>query len=170
MKSAETRKKQYDSGERIQWNKGKKWTETYSKKQQEELKNILLEGIRERIENGTFSLSSRIEKEFIDTCVIPLGIEFDTQYYIKELRHFCDVYIPSTNTIIEFQGDYWHGNPNKYGKEDLTPYQLNKVEKDEELRNYCDVNGIKLIEIWESDYRQDYKAVKNLINETINGK
>ena len=36
-KSAETRRIQYASGERIQWNKGKTWEETYSKEKIEEL-------------------------------------------------------------------------------------------------------------------------------------
>lgn len=32
VKSAETRRRQYESGERVQWNKGKKWNETFPEK------------------------------------------------------------------------------------------------------------------------------------------
>ena len=40
-----------------------------------------------------FSLSSKKETEFIEHCVKPLGVEYDTQYYLKDLHHFCDVFI-----------------------------------------------------------------------------
>ena len=86
---------------------------------------------------------------------------------MKDIHHYCDVYIPSKNTIIEFQGDYWHGNPKKYLKEELSKFQLEKVEKDEILREYCKNNKIMLIEIWESDYNRDVDGIKTLLTESI---
>lgn len=206
--SAETRRKQYASGERVQWNKGKKWEETYTeeeienlreqyknpnrnkkiseafkgKPKSEEHKKSLKKAFNkkeyveqkqkemsERLKNGTFNISSIVEEEFIKKCIEPLGISFETQYYLKDLHHYCDVYIPFKNIIIEFQGDYWHGNPKKYTKEMLSEYQLKKVEKDNELRAYCKENNIRLIEIWESDYNKDVsnviKTIKGVINE-----
>jgi len=29
-----------------------------------------------------------------------------------------DAYVPSNHMVIEFDGDYWHGNPAKYRKEE----------------------------------------------------
>ena len=202
--SAETRREQYRNGQRVQWNKGKSWEETFSPKKIKELmkvyndkernnkirkalkgvkksdehaqkcrengrseKSILInrEKIAKRLSDGTFSISSMVEKRFIDECIKPLGIEYDTQYYISDLHHYCDVYIPSKNTIIEFQGDYWHGNPKKYKKEELTEYQLKKVRKDDDLKMYCKENDINLIEIWESDFNKDKESVNNLLVE-----
>ena len=116
---------------------------------------------------GEFSLSSEIEKEFIQKCIEPLGVEYKTQHYLKDLHHFCDVYIPEKNMIIEFQGDYWHGNPKKYKKEELSRFQLKKVEKDEILREYCKNNNMPLIEVWESDYNRDSENVTKLLMEEI---
>ena len=39
-KSTETRQKQYANGDRIQWNKGKKWNETYTQEKIDELLKI----------------------------------------------------------------------------------------------------------------------------------
>ncbi len=206
LHSAETRRKQYASGERIQWNKGKKWSETFSKEKIEELmskysdkernKKIskALKGIPKSKEHaekcrengrseksitvnrlkmynaltsGKFSLSSKVEKEFIENCIKPLGVEFNEQHYLKDIHHYCDVYIPSKNTIVEFQGDYWHGNPKKYSRDELSEFQLEKVEKDEILREYCKDNGITLIEVWESDYHKDINGIKTLLMENI---
>ena len=119
--------------------------------------------IYRRLKNGEFHLSSQMEENFIAKCIAPLGVEYETQYHIKELSHYCDAYIPSKNTIIEFNGDYWHGNPNKYQDEELTDYQRKKHKKDEELRNYCQEHGIQLVEIWESEYKKNEDAIKEKI-------
>ena len=205
-KSSETRRLQYASGERIQWNKGKKWEEMYSKEKIEELMkqysdyernnkiasalkgvpkseehaekcrengksensiNANREKMHKMLTEGGFSLSSKIEKEFIEKCVKPIGIDFTTQHYLKDIHHYCDVYIPSKNMIIEFQGDYWHGNPKKYDKEELSDFQLEKVKKDEILREYCKENKINLIEIWESDYNRSHENVIKMLLENI---
>lgn len=205
-KSIETRRKQYESGIRIQWNKKKKWEETYSEEKIKELREYYkneerndkiskaLKGVpksdehaekcrengrseksimanRKKMEkilsSGEFSISSMIELKFISECIEPLGIEFITQYYIKDLHHYCDVYIPSKNTVIEFQGDYWHGNPKKYLKEELSVYQLKRIEKDEVLRKYCKENSINLVEVWESDYNREPENIKNTIKEIL---
>jgi len=165
--SSETRRKQYKSGEREQWNKGKTWKETYTNEDIKRLTKIQREKIYRMLTEGEFSLSSKIEKEFIEKCIKPLGIKFTTQHYIKDLHHYCDVYIPEKNVVIEFQGDYWHGNPKKYEKEELSEFQLEKVKKDESLREYCKNNGIRLVEIWESDYNRDIDGVNKLIVENI---
>ena len=209
LHSAETRRRQYKNGDRIQWNKGKSWKETFTEDKIKELiKNYSDESRNSKIaaklkgvpkskehaekcrQNGRsensilknrekmykmlteteFSLSSKKEKEFIEYCIKPLGIDYDTQYYLKDIHHYCDVYIPSKNMIIEFQGDYWHGNPNKYSNDELSEYQRKKVNKDKELREYCSENGINLIEIWESDYDKDSNKIKVIIEEQIKQK
>lgn len=170
LHSTETRKKQYLFGERDQWNKGKSWKDTYSEEDIKRLTKIHRDKIYRMLTETEFSLSSKKETEFIEHCVKPLGIDYDTQYYLKDIHHYCDVYIPSKNMIIEFQGDYWHGNPNKYSNDELSEYQKKKVTKDNELREYCSENGINLIEIWESDYDKDYSGVKTLLEEQINKK
>lgn len=170
LHSTETRKKQYLFGERDQWNKGKSWKDTYSEEEIKRLTKIHRDKIYRMLTETEFSLSSKKETEFIEHCVKPLGVEYDTQYYLKDLHHFCDVFIPSKNSIIEFQGDYWHGNPVKYSDEELSEYQRKKVNKDKELREYCNKNGINLIEVWESDYDKDYSGVKALLEEQLNKK
>ena len=167
LNSAETRRKQYASGERVQWNKGKKWVETYDEEEIKRLTKIHRDKIYRMLNETEFSLSSKVEKEFIESCIVPLGIEFKTQYYLKDMHHYCDVYIPSQNTIIEFQGDYWHGNPKKYLREELSPYQLDKVKKDEMLREYCKNKGIALIEVWESEYNKDKDGIRSIIKSKI---
>ena len=207
-KSAETRSRQYKSGERQQWNKGVKWAESYDEETVKKLQSILhgkeraerisksLKGVpkstehvenirqymlradvrkrysnlmRKRIENGTFTISSSEEKKFIDEIIKPLGIDYSTQHYLKDLKHYCDVFVPKKNIIIEFQGDYWHGNPQKYDISELSEHQMRKVAKDKELRDYCSKHGIKLVEVWESDYKRHNASVKENMRRLLIG-
>jgi hypothetical protein len=67
-----------------------------------------------------------------------------------------DGYCEKTNTIYEFYGDFWHGNPVIYNETDIHP--LNKKMYGELYNETIDrekllINeGYKLVTIWESDY------------------
>jgi hypothetical protein len=77
-----------------------------------------------------------------------------------------DGYDPTTNTIYEFYGDYWHGNP-----ESFSPDSINKSIKKsfKELyentlirQNKLMSAGYEFVFIWESDFDPKYKLkVKN---------
>lgn len=81
------------------------------------------------------------------------------QYKLKinNKRFEVDGYDPKTNTIYEFLGDYWHGNPKKY-----KPNEINKRIKKTFGELYKEtMSRIKLFEengynvkyIWERDYK-----------------
>lgn len=91
----------------------------------------------------------------IQTYLKILGIEFITHFYVKGIEHGyqCDIFIPSIKTIIECDGDYWHGNPSIFA-----PDQLNERQKrqkfDDDLRNKELISkGYKLIRLWEKDIK-----------------
>ncbi len=68
-----------------------------------------------------------------------------------------DGYCKETNTIYEFYGDYWHGNPNVYEPEFIN--QVNYKTMGEayqatiERENKIKELGYNLITIWESDFK-----------------
>ncbi len=81
---------------------------------------------------------------------------------INKQRFSVDAYNPDTNTIYEFFGDYWHGNPQRYN-----PNYVNKHNKQTFLSLYKETMirkkilenaGYKFIFIWESEFD---KLVKN---------
>lgn len=75
------------------------------------------------------------------------------------------------NKIIEFYGDYWHGNPNIYGEnsrirnKDITDVWKKDQEKVEDL----ETNGYSVLIIWEKEYRENpvliLKKCKDFVNE-----
>jgi hypothetical protein len=63
-----------------------------------------------------------------------------------------------TNTIYEFNGDFWHGNPAVYKPDDINFFNKNKfgvlhqntLEKEKIILGA----GYKLISIWEYDFKK----------------
>jgi G:T-mismatch repair DNA endonuclease (very short patch repair protein) len=75
-------------------------------------------------------------------------------------RYICDIFIPSLNLIIEFNGDYWHCNPNKYDKD---YYHIIKQKKSKDIWEEDRIrvdnikkNGYNLEVIWECDLKTPY--------------
>lgn len=66
-----------------------------------------------------------------------------------------DGFCKETNTVYEFYGDFWHGNPKKYNSDDLHPI-IKKTfgelyEETINRENIIKENGYNLISVWESE-------------------
>lgn len=73
-------------------------------------------------------------------------------------RYIVDGYDSETNTIYEFNGDFWHGNPHIFDSNKInnvlgkTFGELYKKTKDRE--EYFIKKGYNLISIWENDFNK----------------
>jgi G:T-mismatch repair DNA endonuclease (very short patch repair protein) len=76
---------------------------------------------------------------------------------IKNRKIKPDGYDPTTKTIYEFNGDYWHGNPNLYKSTDTNKHNKKTFEelykKTIERESFLVKNGYKVVSIWESDFK-----------------
>jgi len=79
---------------------------------------------------------------------------------INNKKYKVDGYCEKTNTVYEFDGDIFHGNPNKYNKNDINPITKNTygelyektLIKETEIKNA----GYNLIKIWENDFKLQF--------------
>jgi hypothetical protein len=87
----------------------------------------------------------------------------DGEHRIKNSLYHADGYCKETNTIFEFEGSYFHGDPKKYKPTDINKrmdktfgelYQNTLKKKD-----HCLQNGYNFVECWESDWRRGIKAL-----------
>lgn len=99
--------------------------------------------------------ASRVETEWINSFKNPNIIK---QYPIKinKKTYFVDGFDPQTNTVYQFHGDYYHGNP-KYFKSFHTNNTAKKTfgflyERTKTIENIFKKAGYKYIYIWESDF------------------
>ncbi len=106
--------------------------------------------------------------------------------------HFCnyrkiiyplelDIFLPEYNIGVEFQGDYWHMNPNIYEAQDFNKRTHRTAQqqwnRDQTKLEKCKDKGITLIIIWESDWLAFEENTKsNILNriktssKKVNGK
>ena len=89
-----------------------------------------------------------------------LKVDYIKQYQIKN-NFLVDIYIPSKNTIIQLDGDYWHGNPKKFPK--LNNQQIKQIKKDKSQDAYLIKCGYTVIRIWESDLYNNERVLIDVI-------
>lgn len=83
-----------------------------------------------------------------------LNKEFSTSY--------CSFDFKLRNCVIEFNGDLWHANPNKYSSDDLVISFTSKKlfakdiwEREEKRNNKIKDDGYSAHVVWENDVRKD---------------
>jgi very-short-patch-repair endonuclease len=93
-----------------------------------------------------------------------IGIAYNPQYLIGD--KFCvDAFVPSCNTVIQFDGDYWHGNPTKFVT--LDHRQSRRVALDRSQDAYMKACGYHVLRIWESEIKRAPNHVKNLLRNAL---
>lgn len=140
-----------------------------------------LEGAKkyEHFLNSKRTPYSKVSQELFDRLYNYFNFK-DHVYYAKLNKEFRKInnqkvyYYDFVNTkckkVIEFNGDYFHANPNKFNEFD-TPHPFDKTivakdiwEKDNEKINFIKSLGYEVLIIWESDY---YKNKEDVIKKCI---
>ena len=83
----------------------------------------------------------------------------------KGYKYPVDGYCEETNTVYEFQGDYYHGNPKKFNNNDLfhgKPYS-DIWERDRIKKEFYESKGFNYVLIWESEWIAILKSLKSNI-------
>lgn len=114
---------------------------------------------------------SRVSQDFLDSIDAFFSKNYNTYYARKNYEYtvysetlnrcyLVDYYIEELKVCIEFNGDYFHANPKKYGPEyefyglykfpikAKSLWEKDKIKSDVLLNEF----GIKTIVVWESDY------------------
>ena len=98
------------------------------------------------------------ENDFICLLEKMLDTSLNRQYRIEGTRYKVDAYDPETNTIYEFLGDYWHGNPEVYDSEDINTNNGKTFKElyDDTFERLYEIKtlGYDVKYIWESDWKE----------------
>jgi hypothetical protein len=88
------------------------------------------------------------------------------EYRIPHTRFYADAYDLDTNTIYEFHGDYWHGNPTIYAPtvyNSITKCTMGDLyEKTQEKRRRCIELGYNYVEMWENQWNRFKKIIRRV--------
>ena len=90
----------------------------------------------------------------------------ESEYKIPTTNLKADGFCKKTNTVYEFHGDFWHGNPKLYNSKDMNPvnkksfgelYQQT-IARESQIKEL----GYKLIVLWEYDWNNVLKLIIRL--------
>lgn len=70
------------------------------------------------------------------------------RYYVEGINHEFDFYVPNENILVEFDGDYWHGNSTKH---ELTPKMKRQYRLDESYTRAAEALGYIVRRVWASE-------------------
>lgn len=91
-----------------------------------------------------------------------LSISLKKRQVVKKINNRLfklDAFEDEINTIYEFYGDFWHGNPSKYNSDDVNP--VNKIKYGDlykrtiDRERYLKSLGYNVVSIWESEYKNE---------------
>ena len=149
-KVSENLKKRWDSGEL------------------EETRKLMSENMKKTIRLGKLKsgITSKKEKEIV-LLLKEYGIQSIQSYRVD--TKICDIYIPSLNLIIEYFGDYWHCNPDKYSEnyfnqkkgmlsKEIWVYDKKKIDL---VLSF----GYNLEVVWEKELKYNNEKIISIINK-----
>lgn len=96
---------------------------------------------------------SKVSQKWLDSLGIPME---NREILLPDLKIRVDAFVPETNTVYEFFGDYWHGNPKRFAFSEWnrtvgrTFGQLYNETKARLFR--LEKAGYGIAYIWERDY------------------
>lgn len=67
-----------------------------------------------------------------------------------------DIYLPELKLALEYNGEYWH----QFHEEKEPGYHKDK-------RKVCENKNIKLIEVWEKEWKKNNQQIKDLISKHL---
>ena len=111
--------------------------------------------------------TSKLEEDFAHNFLDKLGVKYVYQFEAKDNGRFFDFYLNEEHLIIEVDGDFWHGNPDKYDKEELRGHQKRAQRVDEHKTKWALLHGIPILRFWESDIRKNPKKVMTTLKEEL---
>jgi hypothetical protein len=124
----------------------------------------------ERIKTNPIKHKNRSKNEIIIYNEIKKKFK-NAKYSFVVKPYICDIFIPDLNLIIEYYGDYWHCNPNKYDQDYYHKIKKKTAkeiwERDNIKIDLVKKNGYTLEVLWEYDFNQNPKIINEIIKKYV---
>lgn len=107
----------------------------------------------------------------IENVLNELGVIYVRQFIFDDCKDFrtlpFDFYLPKLNSIIEYDGEHHYMPVNFNGiSEEAAEFNYERTVRHDKIKNeYCEMNGISLLRIPYSEFKNIDKLVKDFINK-----
>jgi G:T-mismatch repair DNA endonuclease (very short patch repair protein) len=115
------------------------------------------------LKRNNYSEIDTLPEKITENILLKLKIE-----YIKKMNigyYNCDFVV--NNTIIEVQGDYWHGNPKFYKTFDKI--QQKNINRDKRKLSFLFNKGYTIIYLWENELKTNLKYCEEKLKNYLHG-
>ena len=109
--------------------------------------------IKESKKKSKVRLDSKAEKAFFEK-LSNIFSDLERNFVIHDYFHVYDMYVPSLNVLIEFDGDYWHGNSNVYPETKFSEQIKWRRELDHYRTKELIEKGYKVLRLWEKEIKE----------------
>lgn len=116
---------------------------------------------RERAANRVTQSRSKGECLFYDV-IIEFILDAKHSHKIEGCSHQFDIFIPSHSLLLEYDGDYWHGNKVKYPIRSVRMKRQRAI--DVTYSNFACQTGYRVVRIWECDAYDFLRELREAFN------
>lgn len=123
------------------------------------------EGLQGTLKKNAKKMSTKMtwpEREF-KKLLKELKVPFEVQKIVG--NKIFDFYIPKANLLFEVDGDYWHGNKEKFPE--LNGLQKKAIRNDAFKDMLATGLGYSIERVWESELKNDYEKVKKRLQKML---
>lgn len=127
----------------------------------EEVRQKISVGVARAISEGRIPRVSQLEKD-VGEVLRKLGVKALPQH---ALRHadgtfgaVLDFFLPGSDTAVEVNGTFWHADPRVFPDGPTHASQVRSAEKYARKKVLIEERGLRLVEVWEGDFRTDPKG------------
>lgn len=94
------------------------------------------------------------------------GVAYERQHIIG--GKFCvDAFVPSAGLVVQFDGDYWHGNAETFPSPDTR--QRRRMALDASQDAYMAACGYRVLRLWESHIKRTPEKVADRLRAALAG-
>lgn len=125
----------------------------------------LLQLIKMNNEQNKSKELNKLEK-FGSNLLRDLDLNFEEQFLINE-KISVDIFIPKSNLIIQWWGNYWHGHKDFLKNNTPNAAQKRRMDLDKSQHNYLTKCGYKILYFWEDDVYKKTDEVLERIRQSV---
>lgn len=155
-----------EEGLRIWQERQDKWQNTLNSKSDEEIREINKKKVFNH--NGVSKQQLELCEILIDKGIPLVNYDMEELLLITENDKMYLYDITYNNKIIEYMGDFWHCNPEKYNEayiHELKNMKASEIwEYDRIKKEFAESQGYEVMYIWENDFIKDKE---NTINKCV---
>lgn len=115
------------------------------------------------LKRNNYSEIDTLPEKITESILLKLNVN-----YIKKMNigyYNCDFVVD--NTVIEVQGDYWHGNPKFYNTFDKI--QQKNMNRDKCKLSFLSNKGYLVVYLWENELKTNLKYCEEKLKKSLHG-